>query len=603
MNKLTMSSDAILHEFAIYNEACTDLVDFLESADDLIDSISINEETYDKVTKRLKLDILDVEKYVKINECKCVSNARAFSGSGVPSSDGLLSNEIFGYTMDERANTYAYIDLHGWFMDPSCYKTWIRLDKRIRDIVHGTKFFVLGDKGELIEDEENGDTGIEFLHKNIKKIQFKPSESKTKLISLKFLEQNRDIMFIQKYIVIPPFYRDKNTSSSSRKTVGLGGINKIYNNLISATNNLTVTQDFGFDASDAMNGRVQELILDIYDWFCGNSNKRIESEQGQGLSGKMGVVKRAAMSKTANFSTRMVISAANLKVNKPEDLMVNFEKSAIPLYAVITQFRDFIMYHVRLFFENEFRGTNTYPVVTKNGLKKAVIPDAPEIAFSDERIKKEMDRFLHGYNNRLVPIEVKVQGTNDVYYMSFKGRNIDIDDVPNQSGGIFNRRLTWCDVFYIAAVEATKDKHVLITRFPIDYYSNQFITKIEVASTNETEVMEIDGEVYKWYPKIREEDIGKDTSNMFRDTLVFDNSYLKGAGADFDGDTCTCKGIYTREANDEIEKFMNDNKTNYITNGGSPLREPGGDVYNATFALTRILSTVNVTPSNKISYS
>lgn len=31
---------------------------------------------------------------------------------------------------------------------------------------------------------------------------------------------------------------------------------------------------------------------------------------------------------------------------------------------------------------------------------------------------------------------------------------------------------------------------------------------------------------YKWYPKIREEDIGKDTSNMFIDTLNICNLIL-----------------------------------------------------------------------------
>ena len=33
---------------------------------------------------------------------------------------------------------------------------------------------------------------------------------------------------------------------------------------------------------------------------------------------------------------------------------------------------------------------------------------------------------------------------------------------------IMERDLTWCDVFYRAAVEATKDKIVLITRYPIN---------------------------------------------------------------------------------------------------------------------------------------
>jgi hypothetical protein len=43
-------------------------------------------------------------------------------------------------------------------------------------------------------------------------------------------------------------------------------------------------------------------------------------------------------------------------------------------------------------------------------------------------------------------------------------------------------------------------------------------------------------------------------------------------------------------------------KENFLTFGGKPSREPGSDSIQAMFALTRILSTVNVTPSDKITY-
>ena len=69
----------------------------------------------------------------------------------------------------------------------------------------------------------------------------------------------------------------------------------------------------------------------------------------------------------------------------------------------------------------------------------------------------------------------------------------------------------------------------------------------------------------------------------------------------YDGDQVTVKGVYTREANDELERYMN-SKENFLTFGGKPSREPGSDSIQAMFALTRILSTVNVTPSDKITY-
>lgn len=466
---IQLSTSSILHELSLFSDMYMDIDQFCEAADEFLGSLDLSDKQYNKITRRLNFDILDPDEYVKKNGFKCVSNPSAFTSSNIPSKDGLLSNEIFGFTMEERMGTFGYIDLHGWFIDPSCYKTWIRLDPRIRNIVHGVKYYVLDKNGELVEDEENGETGIGFLHDNIDKIRFKKSPSQSKSISHKYLEANRDKMFIRKYMVIPPFYRDKNSASSSRKVVGLGGINKFYNNLIVAANALTATQEYGIDASDAMNARVQEYILTIYDWFCGNTNKNLDKkDSGQGMSGKLGILRRTNMSKTANFSSRLVISPVDLKsADKPEDLMVTYDKSAVPLYAVMAEFRDFIMYHTRQFFENEFRGAHTYPIQDKNGNVKVVVPEDPDVVFSDERIKKEMERFLHGYNNRFVPIEVPVEGTNEIYYMKFKGRGVDPKTKQISDNPLLNRRLTWCDVFFIAACEATSDKQILITRFPI----------------------------------------------------------------------------------------------------------------------------------------
>ena len=521
-----LTTDSILKELSVMSEMSTDIVDFLEDANSFLNSLSLNEAEYDKVTAKLRLEILDVDRSIKVNECKVVTNPRAFIRDGIPSDDGLLSITIFGNTMEEKMGKFGYIDLHGNFMNPSLYKAWTRLDKRIRNIVHGIGFYRIDDRGQIVEDEK-GKTGIDFLYKNIKKIKFKTSSSSIQDIRYKYLEQNRDNIFMTKMIVIPVFYRDKNTASD--RSVGLGGVNKLYNNLIIATNALEETQDYMFDPSDAMNGRVQEYILAIYDYLCGNSNATLNNiDGGLGLGGKLGIIRMTNMSKTANFTSRMVLSAPELKVERPEDMMSTIEKSAIPLAAIMAEFRDFIIFHTKSFFENEFNGIESYPVIDEKGNLKYIIPEDPEIAFSTEVIKREMERYLHGYVNRFVPIEVPQSESKTKYYMQFKGRNNP--SIDNDS--IYNRPLTWCDVFFIAATEATTNKKVLITRFPVDSYTNQIVTGIEISSTKETEPMYFNDKYYKYYPKIRLEDLGTDTSNKFVDTMKLSNLYLKGMGGD-----------------------------------------------------------------------
>lgn len=599
-----LSEEAIKSEIDYIMNKQSPIEEKLNEINYLTDTQMISEAEYDKVTQHLRMGILDIDLFVERNpSTKRISNARAFFSNGIPADDGLLSNSIFGMTQEEKSSIFGYIELNGHFMDPSCYKAWTTLDKRIKTIVHGNDYFKIMPDGSL-EQDPNGETGIDFLYKNIKKIKFKKSQSESRNIYYKFLEQNRDKMFITKYLVIPLFYRDKNTSNRNG-SVGLGGINKLYQNLIIASNALQTTQDYMFDASDSMKARVQEIILAIYDFLVGNNNSMIaKTEVGSGMKGKLGLLRRTNMSKTSNFSSRLVISAPELKAENPNAIMVNFDQSAVPLYACITQFRDFVMYQTRRFFEVEFQSSLTWPVYDKKSGKVifAEVVD-PAITFSDDRIKQEMDRFLHGYNNRFVPVMVPVMinGEKQEFAMMFKGMDRSITSAKGDPESIYHRRMTWCDIFYIACVEAVKNKHVLITRFPIDFFTNHIMTKVIVSSTKDTEPMYVDDVFYERYPKIRDEDIGKDTSNTFIDTLILSNLYLAGMGGDYDGDQCTCKGVYTNEANEELDEYMK-SKENFVTFGCGNNREPGSDCIQSIYALTKILSTVKVTPSQNIVY-
>lgn len=75
----------------------------------------------------LKFEILDQEKFIKENNLKEVKNPVLFSGRNQPTADGLLSNEIFGITQEERSGIYAYIDLKENFIQPYFLKFGLKL--------------------------------------------------------------------------------------------------------------------------------------------------------------------------------------------------------------------------------------------------------------------------------------------------------------------------------------------------------------------------------------------------------------------------------------------------------------------------------------------
>ena len=108
---IQLSTSSILHELSLFSDMYMDIDQFCEAADEFLGSLDLSDKQYNKITRRLNFDILDPDEYVKKNGFKCVSNPSAFTSSNIPSKDGLLSNEIFGFTMEERMGTFGYIDL------------------------------------------------------------------------------------------------------------------------------------------------------------------------------------------------------------------------------------------------------------------------------------------------------------------------------------------------------------------------------------------------------------------------------------------------------------------------------------------------------------
>ena len=153
-------------------------------------------------SNHLKVELIDPDRLVKVNDLKEVTNPVFFIRNGVPTSDGLLSNEIFGITQYDRANTFAYIDLHEKFLNPLIYKIWTKIDSKIKECIHGTKNFIINSKGEL-EESENGSNGVSFLIKNASKIRIRRTESKQRDMNAQFVEKylGTPEMFIDKFIV------------------------------------------------------------------------------------------------------------------------------------------------------------------------------------------------------------------------------------------------------------------------------------------------------------------------------------------------------------------------------------------------------------------
>lgn len=581
-----IQENANVCEYGYFSDPLQEMFDSYDKDPALV---NLSEVSYNERAKKaiLSIEVLDVDKYVKVNELQEITNPTFFGANGQPTSDGLLSNEIFGITQKDRAGTFAYIDLGEYFIDPSCYKTLTRLDGKFNHIIKATKRFKITPEGDL-EEDPMGETGIKWLKNNFKKIILKPTKSRSRDMRIRYIEHNfkSGRMFINKYIVIPAYYRDVNTSG---KHAGVGQINTFYVNLLSCSVAIKENNDYGLSMADTTCARLQDTLKAIYDWFCGNSNESIK-DPGTGLSGKTGII-RANMGYTSDYSSRLVISAPELKVDTIDDLMVSIDKSAIPLAAATADFYPFMLFHVRKFFENEFLNATSYEFANTKGEPVLVELDNPMLYFTDDLIKDQLKKFVYSHDSRFIPIELPTKDKSHKYYMTFKGKRWDsVKDVEDSSEPAFHRPMTWVDVIYIAAVKATEGKRISITRFPYDSYFNTIYTGIEIASTTETEPILLDGEFYRFYPKIRIEDINSQSAKKFVDTMQISNLYLGGMGGDYDGDTIQVKGSFFKETNDELAKFT-ESKANFIDMSCSNNRTTGTEGVQAIYNLTLTLRT------------
>lgn len=535
----------------------------------------------------LRVELIDPDKLVKVNDLKEITNPVFFVRNSVPTSDGLLSNEIFGITKYDRSNTFAYIDLGEYFINPLIYKMWCKVDSNIKACVHGTNTFIINTKGEL-EVDPNGGKGIDFIRKNIDKFKIKRTSSRQRDMRVSFIERhmNSPAMFINKYIVCPAYYRDVNTEKGH---VAIGEINELYRNLIIFVKALKESSSYGLDLNDAHRGRVQETIVQIYDWF-GSGTEINGNKTTNVIPGKTGVLRRSVMSKTTDYASRLVLSAPELKVESLDDIEADLDYSVIPLASACTNMLPYIVYNIRRFFENEFSGDSIIPYV-KNNKVIYLHPKDYQVEFSDERIKKEIDRFCTGYSNRFIPIEVPTEEGIKVR-LRFKGYNVSAEDYAKTTDvgklPIMERDLTWCDLLYQAAVESAKDKHCLLTRYPIDSYFNQFPTKIKISSTAKTEPMVIGSISYKNYPFIRQKDIGSNTSNLFIDTLNISNLYLDSVGGDYDGDQATVKVVFSEDANKELDEQIK-SKAHYFNFCGKGIASSDKEAIQSLYNLTLCL--------------
>jgi len=454
----------------------------------------------------MKINFLDYDNFIKRNNCPEIKNAIFFNFGNVPTEDGLFSYELFGpMGSDKRKEQFGYIDLKKKFLHPITYKILTSINRKLIQCVNGTKYFSINSKGEIVEDPEKGQTGIQFLYDNWEKIKWKSSESFTRDDKVTILtKEKKDILFIDKFLVIPPFIRDFQPTENNEKIDKVEAINDMYAKIIRATSS---GDDFGFNFLSYTNdATVQDLLVEVYN-FCTSQ-----------LAKKTGMIHQSLLGKSVDYATRSVISCPMVYSDDWRHIQIPFGYTGVPLSQVVVLFFPFFVYEIQTWFERSI-----YMIEDTIRERNYNIKNFME-RFDEEHIKKMMNNYIKNHESRFDPFILKTDDGKDFqlgfYYEDLK------------------RPFTVTDLLYIVSQDVVRDKHVYVTRYPIVSFQNIYPSRIKVLTTQKTVKQRLGNDYFEEYPLILPEyPLKRPTGerNIFIDTVRINNNYLEGISGDFDG--------------------------------------------------------------------
>ena len=519
------------------------------------------------MANRIELDIANIDNIIKKNDLEEVTEATYFDKNREINQNGLFSTKIFGKTEYDRKRTFAYIDLGVRVITPNICKDLYRLDGKVKKIVNNVSGFIVNSEGELVEDD-SGKTGISWFYKVFDKIKWKETDSNARKERLEKIRNfSKDEIFIDKYLVMPPFYRDINIHSSD-DMISVDIVNDSFANLIRWSKSAKESSSTGFHgAADNTAANMQNELISLYDHLTDQPN----------IGKKKGIIKVGVLGKTTDYGARSVITAPTFGTFENE--LVDFEHCGLPLTMSLTTFFPFAIHWLTSYFRNELGYKNTYPVMI-DGKEKEIELDNPMEKFTPDYFKKMIDKFINSPNERFEPIEIPTKREKPVH-MYIRGRASKGDESP-----LMNRKATWTDIFYMCASDIVADKYVLLTRYPVEDHFGIFPIKVRVMSTIKTTPMYVGDKFYEHYPVVDLDIPYERVSIQFLDTLKISNLYLEGLGGDYDGDMLTIKGLWTKESIQNA-KEIREKKSFLLNTGGFNMRTVSQEAIQVMYTLSK----------------
>lgn len=243
------------------------------------------------------LKILDINKFIKNNNCKEVTNYQSFNKDLTPTDDGLYSSLIFGVNQTDNFTKFGYISFGINVLHPVIYKNIVSVNGLFKKVLNKeTKVKIINGK---LEENEAGWTGIKELYNNWDKINFKNYDEKNiKVKSLiEFLNKNnKNLIFINKILVIPVNFRPAVPKNGLMVEDEISGL---YKGLLTILDNEKANSEYLQNLMSLTDkySIIQSKVNDIYNNFITFLEK------------KDGLIRTSLIGKRVNNVARLVANA------------------------------------------------------------------------------------------------------------------------------------------------------------------------------------------------------------------------------------------------------------------------------------------------------
>lgn len=490
--------------------------------------------------------------------------------------EGLFSEQIFGQVASlERLVKYGFISLKTNIIHPGIYERLLELNRFYEEIMSGRSeavfdrtindFVRLTNIKEVTPEHEVG-TGYSFFLKHLDKIDFKKTESLKRLHNIVMLDKYKNVKLIDKFIVSPAGIRDYNVEDDKPQ---MEEINNLYMNILVSTFSLPSIKSED-PIWDSIRFNLQKKIVAVYQYFYNL------------IDGKGGFTQKKYTARSVALGTRNVLTGTRLCSYSSKDNRHNANETWLPLFQSAKAFQPLVTYYMNTLFFNTFvtassssihvidpktydfiqlqiDETDKKDLISREGLGDRVEAfRTPEIRHKPFAIRKngkyyylylvyDDDTDIHLFRNLK---------EFSAYYKELTGKEIDRNKV---------RPFTNIEFLYVCTEYACKEKHVQTTRYPVLGSRNTYLSKQVVMTTDPDRkiifINTLEGnssEPFYHYPIIFKDCI---------DGMRIHSIWLKNLGGDHDGDTGNNIGILTKNANLEIQKYM-DSKKYFLTPSG-----------------------------------